>query len=152
MVRGAFLLYTGRMDRFTRRESKRLPVALFVAIGFVCFTGVSAVRELYRRERVHTELATLETRVHTLTKQKNDMSELIERLQSPSTLDREARLRLRMQKSGERVFVLRGDAWEAMPSKAPSPGIPEKNGSIAEDASRTNPERWLRFFFVHPSS
>ncbi len=135
------------MDRFTRTESKSFPVALLVAIAFVCFTGVSAARELYRRERVQNELSELETRVNTLTKQKNDMSGLIERLQSPSVLDREARLRLRMQKPGERVYVLRGETWEAAPSNT----SPEQAGESvsSEGVARNNPERWFRFFFVH---
>lgn len=136
--------------RSSRLGERSLSLPLILAIGFVCITGLSAARELYRRERVRTELQTLEERVTQLQERKLEVSQILQRLQAPEVIDREARLRLNMQKPGERVYVLRGEAWEEqVRAGTQSPTLYQE---VKPESKRSNPERWLRYFFVHSTS
>lgn len=94
----------------TERQGR--PIALFLAIGFVCITGLSAVRELYRQNQVKADMTTLQDRVAKLEDRKATVSQLLQQLQTPEVIDRDARLRLNMQRPGERVYILRGENWE----------------------------------------
>lgn len=134
-------------SRTSRTTERAFSLPLMLAIGFVCITGLSAARELYRRERVRTELETLEERVEKLQDRKLEVSQILQRLQTTEVIDREARLRLNMQKPGERVYVLRGEVWE---EQAHADALLPVLGQGVNGAPKpTNPERWLRYFFVH---
>ncbi len=128
----------------TGRTSSRIPVALVFALGFVVLTGISAGREFYRKNRVQGEVQALEQQVSDLEKRKAAIAHLLEKIQSPEVLDREARLRLHMQRPGERVYVLRGDAWQDMSEASSLPTLYEAKEGESE---LSNPERWFRFFF-----
>lgn len=128
------------------RQSR--PLALFLALGFVVITGLSAARELYRQNQVKAEVTTLQDRVAQLEARKTTVSQLLERLQTPDMIDREARLRLNMQRPGERVYIMRGEEWERL-SNDPTPDAPTLYQDHPVEVRRSNPERWFRFFFVH---
>ncbi len=135
------------LPRTSRAKERTFSLPLLLAIGFVCITGVSAARELYRRERVEQELQTLEQRVTTLQNRKLEVSQILQRLQTADVIDREARLRLNMQKPGERVYVLQGGAWEEQ--KREDSRLPTLYQGRAPEPSQQNPKRWFRHFFVH---
>ncbi|MBP7005865.1 septum formation initiator family protein [Patescibacteria group bacterium] len=133
----------------TERQGR--PIALFLAIGFVCITGLSAVRELYRQNQVKADMTTLQDRVAKLEDRKATVSQLLQQLQTPEVIDRDARLRLNMQRPGERVYILRGENWEKIATD-PAGNAPVLYVDHPVEPIRSNPERWLRFFFVHESN
>lgn len=135
--------------RSSSSDRQTKPLILLLAVGFLCVTGVSAGRELYRRNQVKAELTTLETRVSQLEQRKTTVSKLLERLQTSEAIDREARLRLNMQKPGERVYLLRGDQWEQMAKSTPVNDSPSLYDEKPVETPRSNPERWFRLFFIH---
>lgn len=141
------------MRDIPRRSSSLTPQAkplfLLLAVGFLCVTGVSAVRELYRQNEVKTELHTLETRVAQLNERKTTVSTLLQQLQTSEAIDREARLRLNMQKPGERVYVLRGDEWERVAKATQVTDSPALYTDAPVEVTRSNPQRWFRLFFIH---
>lgn len=129
------------------RQTK--PLILLLVIGFVCVTGISAVRELYRRNQVKQELDTLEARVAQLEERKVTVSSLLEQLKTQEAIDREARLRLNMQKPGEQVYLLRGNEWEQIAKTAAVNEAPSLYQETVPEPERSNPARWFRLFFVH---
>lgn len=131
------------------RAPSGIPVGLLFAIGFVVLTGVSAVREWYRQNRVQGEVQVLETQVTDLEKRKQAVAHLLEKIQSPEVLDREARLRLHMQRPGERVYVLRGETWQQASESTTLPTLYEAKEPVVV---RSNPERWFQFFFLPSTS
>ena len=135
------------MEGSFRSTPRALSLPLMLALGLACMTGVSAVRELYRREQVKQDLATLEERVAQLEERKTEVSQLLQRLHEPDVIDREARVRLQMQRPGERVYVLRGEAWEELQNT--DRAVLNPTPSAAQEPKRSNPERWFRRFFIH---
>lgn len=137
--------------RSPRAAGRSLSLSLMLAIGVACVTGVSAARELYRRERVEAELQTLEDRVEKLQDRKLAVLRTLELLQTPDVIDREARLRLNMQKPGERVYILRGEGWEEQ-ARGEAVASTGSDGLPPESSPRTNLQRWFRYFFIHSNS
>lgn len=137
-------------SRHASSSARGVSLPLMLAIGLVCVTGVSAARELYRREQVRQDLTTLEDRVAKLETRKTEVSDLLKRLDAPDVIDREARLRLQMQRPGERVYVLRGESWEMVQQQ--ESGLPNLYKDSVNEPTRSNPERWFRRFFVHAES
>ncbi len=132
------------------RQTK--PLVLLLVVGFMCVTGLSAGRELYRRNQVKDDLSTLETRVSQLEARKVTVSALLEQLKTQETIDREARLRLNMQKPGERVYMLRGTEWEQIAKDTAISASPSLYQETVPEPERSNPERWFRLFFVHDAA
>jgi len=117
---------------------------IFAANGaLLLVVGVSTIRETYREWKVDQEIHQMQAQIEQLEGRKLALTELVNRMDSPDTLDREARTRLGLKKPGERVIILRGadqemESWEEF-------GLGEEGAPAAIDAS-TNPERWLKYF------
>ncbi len=109
--------------------------------------GISSARETYQGWKVEQEIQGLQAQVAALEGRKLHLTELLSQLHSPDALDKEARLRLGLQKPGEQVFVL-GQAANARTITAPS--FAALSGSEPEEIV-SNPHKWLRYFF-HPDS
>lgn len=109
--------------------------------------GISSARETYQGWKVEQEIQGLQAQVAALEGRKLHLTEVLNQLHSPDALDKEARLRLGLQKPGEQVFVL-GQAANARTVNAPSivPGLASESEEIV-----SNPRKWLRYFF-HPDS
>lgn len=109
--------------------------------------GISSARETYQGWKVEQEIRGLQAQVEALEGRKLHLTELLNQLHSPDALDKEARLRLGLQKPGEQVFVL-GQAANARALTAPSLAV-APDSDVEETVS--NPHKWLRYFF-HPDS
>lgn len=92
----------------------------------------------------------MQAEIERLEGRKLTLSELIQRLDSPDAMDKEARTRLGLRKPGERVIILRGAddpaSWQEDVADA------ETTESADAPDERTNPRRWLDYFFPRPSS
>lgn len=120
---------------------------LFAAAGVVLlFVAISSARETYQGWKVDQEIHGLRAQVEMLEGKRLHLSEALTRLQSPEAVDREARMRLGLQKPGEQVFVLRDAA-----------AVPSGSGSLMplhedNETEVSNPRKWFRYFFHPPSS
>lgn len=131
-------------------RSVRWPLVFAASGALFLVAGASTVRESYREWKVDQEIRQMQAEIERLEGRKLTLAELIQRLDSPDAMDKEARTRLGLRKPGERVIILRGsgdpttwqdDAAEALDAE---PGTPLDE--------RTNPRRWLDYFFPRPSS
>lgn len=125
----------------------RLP--LFVAASGTLFlvVGISTVRETYREWQVDQEIHQMQTQIEQYEGRKLSLVELLARLDSNEALDKEARTRLGLRKPGERVIILQGSdgmqaSWQ---DEVQTPVV-----NLASADLRSNPKRWLDYFFPHP--
>lgn len=117
----------------------------FAAASGVLFfaVGVSTVRETYREWKVDQEINQMKSEVDRLEGRKLGLVELLNRLDSPDALDKEARTRLGLVKPGEQVVILRG-----MDGTAPTwQSSGEPLADLPAPDTRTNPQRWFDYFF-----
>ncbi len=138
------------MSREQQRLLGKRPYArwsFLFAIGGVALVliAISSARETYQGWKVDQEIQGLQAQVEALEGRRLHLAETLSRLQSPDALDKEARLRLGLQKPGEQVFVFNQGA-----------GLRVANGQaqmvLAEPPAEevSNPRKWFRYFF-HPT-
>ena len=124
----------------SRPAEWRAPLFYAGGCAVVLMVGVATIRETYRQWNADQGIETLAEKANALEARKRELSALVRTLQSPDTLDREARLRLGLKKPGERVFVLPGAVNHAEQ---------EQDARAAEQSARakiSNPQKWLSYF------
>ena len=120
----------------TTRSLLTSKALLAVACAAMVMTVGAMIREGQRRNMVAKEIRAMQDEVTRLEQQRNRLGDLIRSAESPEFLEREARLRLGLQKPGESVLI-----------------IPEAGGGGAEPGTSTtpapssNPQRWWRHIF-----
>lgn len=104
---------------------------------------VAIVREVVSGYTIRQQVKRLEQQVGAEQKRQAQLDALISYLSSPTFQEREARLKLGLKKSGERVIVVppAGDAANGNENVATPSGGPTAVGPTS------NPQRWWTFFF-----
>jgi cell division protein FtsB len=112
---------------------------IFFIIAGLALLGVSTgiVKSVVRRVEVEREISALKNDIKSLEGKNEDLAKLINYFQTPEFKEREARLRLGLQKPGENVVVI--------------PGL-EENGSGATNTPTEpifvpNWKKWVNYFF-----
>ena len=106
---------------------------LFVVIGGIAliFIVFSATRELYNNYLLRKEIKNLEDQATKLESRRLELLDVAQKIQTGEYLEEEARLKLGLQKPGEKVVVINNDK-----------NVPEKERT----ESRTNPQLWWDYF------
>lgn len=117
--------------------------SIIVVLGggaLTIFFLIAIVREVIRTTTVRRQVARLEAEVASEGVRQTELNDLIGYLSSPTFQEREARLRLGLKKSGERVIVI--------------PNDPATKTTVSADGTTTvTPEqdrpidRWWNYFF-----
>jgi cell division protein FtsB len=112
---------------------------IFFIIASLAFLGVSIgiVKSVVRRVEVEREISALRTDIKSLEGKNEDLAKLINYFQTPEFKEREARLRLGLQKPGENVVVIPGLEESAINSTNTS------NDSVFVP----NWKKWVNYFF-----
>jgi cell division protein FtsB len=140
---------TSHVSRTNHRQKWLWPLVVAGSGALCLLVGVSTVREGFSQWKVDQEIGNMQAEVEKLEGKKLALSELVQRLDSPEALDKEARTRLDLRQPGERVIILRGmgdpgswqDNMDAQPVSA----------ATAID-TRDNMHRWLDYFFPKPKT
>lgn len=112
---------------------------LFFVVGVILlvFISSSVVKEIVRQVSIKHDIRRLEQDIAQLEERNNEISSLLQSLNSSSTLEKEARTKLGVQKAGETLVSL---------------GDPEVTTSSPEEVvlnnldTRTNLEKWIDSF------
>lgn len=111
----------------------------FYVVGIVVLVAVSSsvVKEVVRQFSIQRDIKRLEFEIAELEDRNMQIAQLLQSLNSSSTLEKEARTKLGVQKAGEVVVSL----GEPLVSSAPLPD--ETNTSLD---TRSNAEKWIDAF------
>ncbi len=119
---------------------------LFIVTGIavLVFLGVSLSKEVIRRHQISERVKSLYEEIDQLDKSNTELSDLIDYLKSESYREREARLKLGLQKEGESVVIL--------PKNINENAIENSNQITIRDSSSpgtelNNIEKWWDYFF-----
>ncbi len=132
------------VDNGPHKEPRRFfrwSLILAANAAFLLIVGVSTARETYQEWKVDQEIKAMQSQVESLEGKKLQLTDLVQKLNAPDALDKEARARLGLQKPGEKVIVLKGlDATASVRGASAPP-------STDADASVSNPGKWFHYFF-----
>ena len=107
------------------------------------YIGVSLGKETYRKRQIQKEIDGLQAQIGDLKQENSEMENLTNYLSSREFQEKEAREKLNLQKSDEKMIVLRKDVIQ-----------PEENTAENESYTQTSTEdnspnwqKWWKFFF-----
>lgn len=128
----------------------RWRLLLVVNLLVVAFLGVSLSREVVRSRAIGAEIAQLQAQADELAAQNIDLSELRTAMQTESYIEREARLKLGLKKSGETVVVVQDGQGTGM-GEGQTGDASDPLDLVLDDQETAvavaNPTKWWYYFF-----
>jgi len=112
-------------------------------LTILAFMSVSVTKEVLRRFETKYEIEKLETEVARLNNRNTEIEDVIAMLNTSSAQDKEARVKLGMQNSGEQVIVLPNRKTQKEMVLPDSDRI----SYIPVSDFESNPEKWFHFFW-----
>lgn len=111
-----------------------------VALVFVLvFGGIALTKEIIKRSQVQKEINKLEQEVKLLENENLKLADLLEYLNTDFFKEKEARLKLGLQKPGEKLIIISPSTGEEIPVEIEAP--------TPEEPKPSNPIRWLKRLF-----
>lgn len=117
-------------------SSKILFVFLFL---FLIFLGLATGKITAKRNKVNNDIKNLKKEIEDIENQNNNLTSMIEYLDTMSFKEKEARLKLGLQKEGEKTVIITSPYSELQTKEEE-----EKN---TEEPKYSNTLRWWKYFF-----
>lgn len=111
-------------------------VVLLLALIFLILVMVPLLKNYAKQRLITSELQELQAEISDFESKNQDLSAMLEYLQSDDSLEEQARINLGLKKPGEKVIVIQ------IASSSPSDGKEEK------DSISSNFLKWWRYFFA----
>lgn len=122
-----------------------IPKLIFIALLIVVLLiSVYAVNIFDKKREVEAEIARLKNENISLSEKKIELGNLLDYFQDESFVEKEARRRLNLQKSGEKAVIV-VDKREKMDISANATQSSEKSKN--NSGGLINPQKWLNFIF-----
>lgn len=131
------------------REKTNLSAKIFSGIFFLAglsiliYIGISLGKEAYRKRQIQKEIDGLQAQIGQLKQENSDMENLTSYLSSTDFQEKEAREKLNLQKSDEKMIVLRKDA----PEPNSQPNTAANNPQAPPEDNSPNWQKWWKYFF-----
>lgn len=116
----------------------KLSIWIIAGIILVLFVGSSYIRAVIQKSEIQKEIDRLKAEKEKLEANNSDLSGLLDYFVSESYKEREMRLKLNMQKSGEKVIILSEPEKNSVRSSAPN--LDKDNSSFS------NIKKWKEYF------
>lgn len=138
-----------RKNREKTNSSAKIFSGIFFLAGLAVLVliGISLGKEVYRKRQIQKEIEGLQTQIGQLGQQNGDMQNLISYLSSTDFQEKEAREKLNLQKSDEKMIVLRKEVVEPDSQPQNKASAPQ---TLPEDNS-PNWQKWWKYFFATKS-
>jgi len=138
-----------RKNREKTNTSAKIFSGMFFLAGLAVLVliGISLGKEVYRKRQIQKEIEGLQSQISQMGQQNGDMENLISYLSSTDFQEKQAREKLNLQKSDEKMIVLRKDVVQpdSQPQNTPiNPQAPPEDNS-------PNWQKWWKYFFAAKS-
>jgi len=138
------------MEYQHKRKGFGLPKAIFIfciIISILFIVGFS--RELINRHEIDKQVKSLDKQISDLQSQNQELNTILGSLQGNEFIEKEARLKLGLQKPGEKVAMIKRDQRATTSGSALADGS-EISGSLVVNNNQNikpNPVKWWHYFF-----
>jgi len=138
-----------RKNREKTNTSAKIFSGMFFLAGLAVLVliGISLGKEVYRKRQIQKEIEGLQSQISQMGQQNGDMENLISYLSSTDFQEKQAREKLNLQKSDEKMIVLRKDVVQSdsqPQNTAVNPQAPPEDNS-------PNWQKWWKYFFAAKS-
>lgn len=134
---------TALRARWSYRDVWRSKGFVIALIGVVVLISIAVTKEVLRRFETSYEIERLEEDVARLSHRNTELRDLLAIMNTSSYQDKEARVKLNVQKTGEQVIIFQNRKTEnaiVLPDSDTVQYIPL-------DSFESNPEKWFYFFW-----
>ena len=121
----------------------RSKIVFIVELCLVLVFSVAVVKEVVRRWEIRREIDRLETEIAAAKQSSNELSGLIAYFQSDYYKEREARLKLGLQKEGEKAVTIPGLGTGSQLDEVVAAIADKPEGDLAVSL----PSKWWKYFF-----
>ena len=118
-------------------------VLIIVELCVVLFFTVAVVKEISRRWEINQEVKKLHAQIDSAKGKSTELSGLISYFQSDYYQEKEARLKLGLQKEGEQAVTIPG----LRDSATTSASVPTYLDTVVRDSTTSIPSKWWNYFF-----
>ena len=123
-------------------------IVLLVSIIVLIFFLIGLIREILNRREINNQINDLEGQISELQSQNGQVSELINSWQDGSHLEKEARLRLGLQKPGEKAVIISKPDLQTNTSPQQAVSIGDQADlAMTNNKPVDNPRKWVHYFF-----
>lgn len=112
------------------------PFISFAIILAAVWVGVSLAREILRNRTIDMEIKRIEAEAKTLEVKNLEVLNLVKQFEDADFLEKEARLKLGLQRKGEKVVIINKSGTSS-----------EVGGADNAWLNISNPMRWWNYFF-----
>ncbi|MFC1701042.1 septum formation initiator family protein [Patescibacteria group bacterium] len=119
---------------------------LFVALFVLISLALSVGKESYRKYQLTKEINKLESSIERLEGRNQQLSELMEYFSEESFLEKEARVKLNLQKPGEKIVIFSDEQEEKNLDNAKQQEDLEIDNNV-NDGAVANCWKWWEYFF-----
>lgn len=134
------------MSILKRKNLNRSRTFFFVLLVFCLLFLLGLAKEVVSRHQIDRQIKDLEQETALLSEENSQLSSLLDSWSDSNQLEKEARIKLGLQKPGEKVvMVIRDDQL----SDQPVDGDYQKRGNSIVVVPKTNfnPINWWKYFF-----
>jgi len=140
-----------RHRKIIRQYFSRSRVVIIVCLVLIFFLSVNLVKEIVNRHQINETIKRSEAEIVKLEKENQEVGVLIEAWKTGRPLEKEARLKLGLQKPGENaVLILRAE--DSQPGSTVINPNSEVYGTVVVadgQKSISNFKKWWQYFFKH---
>ncbi len=125
-----------------------IKIALVVVSFFLLFIVFGLIREVYGRKQINSQVTELEQQIKDIKRRNGELSGLIDQWQSGDKFEQEARIKLGLQKPGEKV-VLITSSYQESGSNELYQSTGDKITADRNDPFYINAQKWWLYFFAN---
>ena len=114
-------------------------VIIIISVVLILFFGFGLVKEIINRYRIDAQISKLEEEIQELEGENSEIDQLITTWSESNQLEKEARLKLNLQKEGEKAVLILREGEDRFPEEDFAP--PEEK--------KSNIKKWWIYFFGH---
>lgn len=127
--------------------NQRAPIIIVIGLLVSGFFIASLLREIGNRQKIEHEIDKLTDDIDRMDNVNRELDRFVSSWENSSQLEREARTKLGLKKSGEQVVVINRGGTVAGDSNLISPGGRIIGSSIDQLDQISNINKWWKYFF-----
>jgi len=132
-----------------KKHFSRPKVIVIVCIIMGVYLGINLTKEIINRHQINEKIGAYKEEIARLEKENNEILQLISSWESGGELEKEARLKLGLQRPGENTILILRNTDDPSTKNIISPNSEIIGGMIINNSNDniSNYKKWLKYFF-----
>lgn len=136
-----------RRDKKSNWLTVRAPLIITIGLVVSGLFVVSLLREISDRDKIQREIERLADDISRMDNANNELERFVSSWEDSSQLEREARIKLGLKKSGEQVVVIDRDNQQTSQSNIITSDRRVIGSVIDQETQTSNINKWWKYFF-----